>query len=44
MALLEVNPINSKFKINLPNELSIIKEVTDDVDYDNITLAQSYSK
>ena len=44
LALLEVNPISSKSKINLPNELSIIKEVTDDNDYDNITLAQKHSK
>lgn len=43
-ALLEVNPISSKSKINLPNELNMIKEVTEDNDYDNITLAQQHSK
>ena len=44
IALLEVNPINSKSKISLPRELSIVKEVTNDVDYDNFTLAQNQSK
>lgn len=43
-ALLEVNPISSKTKINLPDKLSIVKEVTDDTDYDNATLAKCHSK
>ena len=44
LALLEVNPISSKSKINLPDKLSILKEVTDDTDYDNATLAKKHSK
>ena len=44
LALLEVNPISSKSKINLPDKLTVIKEVTDDTDYDNATLAKKHSK
>ena len=40
LALLEVNPISSKTKINLPDTLTINKEVTDDVNYDNASLVK----
>lgn len=43
-ALLEVNPISLKTEINLPSELSNVKEVTDDIDYSNVTLAKNSSK
>lgn len=44
LALLEVNPINSDTKIYIPDDLSIIREVTNDTNYDNISLAHSSSK
>ena len=44
LALLEVNPIDSEQKVDLPNDLTISKEVTDDHDYDNVVLANRTKK
>ena len=42
LALLEVNPISTKSQITLPAELNIIREVTEERDYDNVTLASKH--